>query len=425
MKTIKMPYYKSTMDLHIDEKNLTAVITAKIDKYKSNADEEELVHQALANPIGTPRLSELAKGKEKVVLVTSDHTRAVPSKITLPILLKEIRNGNPDADITILIATGLHRPTTIEEQKAMFGEEIVKSEKIVVNDAFADEDFVYICALPSGAGFHVHKLAAQCDLLVTEGFIEPHFFAGFSGGRKSILPGICSAETVNENHSYKAVANPYSTGGVLKNNPVHEDMVYAARKMNVQFTFNVALDAGKKIIAAFAGDLIASHEAGCEWIRALSQCEPVTGDIVITSNGGYPLDQNLYQTAKAVATAQVCAGEDGVIIICASCVDGMGGTYFTELMTSGTPEEIEEKLSKIPPKETIPEQWNVQIYNRSLKKHPVIMVTTYLDHDLIRKANMQAASDVNEALEMAYEIKGRNAKVVVIPDGVSVLAVKE
>ncbi len=196
MKTIKMPYYKSTMDLHIDEKNLTAVITAKIDKYKSNADEEELVYQALANPIGTPRLSELAKGKEKVVLVTSDHTRAVPSKITLPILLKEIRNGNPDADITILIATGLHRPTTIEEQKAMFGEEIVKSEKIVVNDAFADEDFVYICALPSGAGFHVHKLAAQCDLLVTEGFIEPHFcgilrrtqkhFAGylFCGNRK-------------------------------------------------------------------------------------------------------------------------------------------------------------------------------------------------------------------------------------------------
>ncbi|NLL49817.1 MAG: nickel-dependent lactate racemase [Eubacteriaceae bacterium] len=425
MKTIKMPYYKSTMDLHIDEKNLAAVITAKIDKYKSDADEEELVYQALANPIGTPRLNELAKGKEKVVLVTSDHTRAVPSKITLPILLKEIRNGNPDADITILIATGLHRPTTIEEQKAMFGEEIVKNEKIVVNDAFADEDFVYVCALPSGAGFHVHKLAAQCDLLVTEGFIEPHFFAGFSGGRKSILPGICSAETVNENHSYKAVANPYSTGGVLKNNPVHEDMVYAARKMNVQFTFNVALDAGKKIIAAFAGDLIASHEAGCEWIRALSQCEPVTGDIVVTSNGGYPLDQNLYQTAKAVATAQVCAGEDGVIIICASCVDGMGGTYFTELMTSGTPEEIEEKLSNIPPKETIPEQWNVQIYNRSLKKHPVIMVTTYLDHDLIRKANMQAASDVNEALEMAYEIKGRNAKVVVIPDGVSVLAVQE
>ncbi len=425
MKTIKMPYYKSAMDLHIDEKNLTAVITAKIDKYKSNADEKELVYQALANPIGTPRLSELAKGKEKVVLVTSDHTRAVPSKITLPILLKEIRNGNPDADITILIATGLHRPTTIEEQKAMFGEEIVKNEKIVVNDAFADEDFVYVCALPSGAGFHVHKLAAQCDLLVTEGFIEPHFFAGFSGGRKSILPGICSAETVNENHSYKAVANPYSTGGVLKNNPVHEDMAYAARKMNVQFTFNVALDARKKIIAAFAGDLIASHEAGCEWIRALSQCEPVTGDIVITSNGGYPLDQNLYQTAKAVATAQVCAGEDGVIIICASCVDGMGGTYFTELMTSGTPEEIDEKLSKIPPKETIPEQWNVQIYNRSLKKHPVIVVTTYLDHDLIRKANMQAASDVNEALEKAYEIKGRDAKVVIIPDGVSVLAVKE
>ncbi len=425
MKTIKMPYYKSTMDLHVDEKNLAAVITAKIDEYKSGAGEKELVRQALDNPIGTPRLSELAKGKEKVVLVTSDHTRAVPSKITLPILLKEIRDGNSEADITILIATGLHRPTTVEEQKAMFGEEIVKNEEIVINDAFADEDFVHICSLPSGADFNVHKLAAECDLLITEGFIEPHFFAGFSGGRKSILPGICSAETVNENHSYKAIASPYSTGGVLQRNPIHEDMVFAARKMNVQFTFNVALDADKKIIAAFAGDLIESHEAGCEWIRALSQCEPVTGDIVITSNGGYPLDQNLYQAPKAVSTAQVCAGDDGVIIICASCVDGMGGTHFAELITSGTLEEIEEKLSKIPPKETIPEQWCVQIYNRILKKHPLIVVTNYLDHDLIRKANMLAASDVNEALEMAYEIKGKDASVVVIPDGVSVLAVKE
>jgi len=384
-----------------------------------------LIYQALANPIGTPRLRELARNKNKVVLVTSDHTRAVPSKITLPILLNEIRSGNPNADITILIATGLHRATTEEEQRKMFGDKIVDNEKIAVNDAFRADDFVHICTLPSGAGFNVNKLAVNCDLLVTEGFIEPHFFAGFSGGRKSILPGICSAETVNENHSYKAIASPYSTGGVLKNNPIHEDMIYAAQKMNVQFIFNVAQDAEKRIIAAFAGDLIKAHEKGCEFINSLSLCEPVTADIVITSNGGFPLDQNLYQTPKAVSTAQACAGDDGVIIMCASCIDGMGGTYFAKLVTSGTLEEIETKLSAIPPKETIPEQWCVQIYNRILKKHPVIIVTTYLDHELIKKANMIPASSPDEALEIAYGIKGRDAKVVVIPDGVSVLAVNK
>lgn len=307
----------------------------------------------------------------------------------------------------------------------MFGDNIVDNEKIVVNQAFVDEDFERVCELPSGAELWVNKLALHCDLLVTEGFIEPHFFAGFSGGRKSILPGICSQETVNENHSFKAIASPYAATGVLEHNPIHEDMIFAARKVNVQFTFNVALDGKKKIVAAFAGDLEESHAKGVEFIREMSQCPSITGDIVITSNGGYPLDQNLYQSPKAVATAEACAGEDGVIIMCCSCFDGMGGTHFEKLIVAGTPEEIEADLSKIPPKETIPEQWCAQIYSRILKKHKVILVTTYLDHELVKKANMIPASSPDEALAMAREMKGQDAKVVVIPDGVSVLAVKE
>ena len=192
MRTIKIPYYTSTMELHVEEENLKAVMYAKADDYQPGKTETEVIEEALEHPIGTKKLSELAVGKNKVVLVTSDHTRAVPSKITLPILLKEIRKGNPDADITILIATGLHRATTEEEQRRMFGDAIVDNEKIAVNDAFKPEEFAYMCKLPSGADFYVNSLAAECDLLVTEGFIEPHFFAGYSGGRKSILPGVCS-----------------------------------------------------------------------------------------------------------------------------------------------------------------------------------------------------------------------------------------
>ena len=425
MKTIQIPYYTSSMDLHVEEANLEAVITAKTDSYDPGMSEAALVEQALANPIGTPPLRELAKGKKKVTLVTSDHTRAVPSKLTLPILLREIRAGNPEADITILIATGLHRPTTEEEQRRMFGDAIVDNEKILVNQAFRDEDFSYVRSLPSGAELWVNKAALECDLLITEGFIEPHFFAGFSGGRKSILPGICNAATVNENHSYKAISSPYSTTGVLEHNPIHEDMVCAARAVNVQFILNVALNGEKKVIAAFAGDLEQAHASGVSFVRQLAQCPSVSGDIVITSNGGYPLDQNLYQSPKAVATAEACCAEGGVIIMCASCFDGMGGTHFEKLIVRGSVDEIDSYLSTIPPKETIPEQWCAQIYSRILKKHKVILVTTYLDHELVRRANMIPASSPDEALAMAYEMKGKDARVVVIPDGVSVLAVKE
>ena len=425
MKTIQIPYYTSSLDLHVEEANLEAVITAKTDSYDPGMSEAALVEQALANPIGTPPLRELAKGKKKVTLVTSDHTRAVPSKLTLPILLREIRAGNPEADITILIATGLHRPTTEEEQRRMFGDAIVDNEKILVNQAFRDEDFSYVRSLPSGAELWVNKVALECDLLITEGFIEPHFFAGFSGGRKSILPGICNAATVNENHSYKAISSPYSTTGVLEHNPIHEDMVCAARAVNVQFILNVALNGEKKVIAAFAGDLEQAHASGVSFVRQLAQCPSVSGDIVITSNGGYPLDQNLYQSPKAVATAEACCAEGGVIIMCASCFDGMGGTHFEKLIVRGSVDEIDSYLSTIPPKETIPEQWCAQIYSRILKKHKVILVTTYLDHELVRRANMIPASSPDEALAMAYEMKGKDARVVVIPDGVSVLAVKE
>jgi nickel-dependent lactate racemase len=202
-------------------------------------------------------------------------------------------------------------------------------------------------------------------------------------------------------------------------------MVYAARSVHLAFILNVALNSKKKVIAAFAGDMEEAHEKGVEFVRSLAQCPGITGDIVVTSNGGYPLDQNLYQSPKAVATAEACCKDGGVIIMCCSCVDGMGGTHFEKLIVKGTVDEIDAYLSKIPPKESISEQWCAQIYARILKKHKVILVTTYLDHDLVRKANMIPASSPDEALQMAYEMMGSDAEVVVIPDGVAVLAVKE
>ena len=422
MRTIALPYGHGSLDLHVDESSLEAVVETKMGELVPDPGEEALIREALQHPLGTPRLRDLARGKQQIVLVTSDHTRAVPSRITLPLELEEIRAGNPDARITILIATGLHRVTTEEEQRRMFGDRIVDEEHIVCNDAFDPAQFADMGELPSGASFKVNRLATTCDLLICEGFIEPHFFAGFSGGRKSILPGICAEETVKENHSYQAIASPYALTGVLEHNPIHEDMVVAARRVNVQFILNVALNAKKEVIGAWAGDLEQAHAAGVAYVRQWSQCPPVTGDIVVTTNGGYPLDQNLYQSPKAVATAEACAGEDGVIIMCCSCLEGMGGSHFAELIQMGTPDEIDAYLSGIPSKETIPEQWCPQIYARILRKHPMVLVSG-LDGETVRRCNMIPAATPDEALAIARQIKGPDARVVVIPDGVSVLAV--
>ncbi len=425
MPCFQIPYGKKTLPLNVPDQNLKAVLHARTEEYRPPCSPEELVRRALESPVGTPPLCQLARGKKRVVLVTSDHTRAVPSRLTLPLLLGEIRKGSPDAEITILIATGLHRPTTEAEQRAMFGDEIVDKETIAVNHAFQPEEFRYVRTLPSGSELWVNRLVLDCDLLITEGFIEPHFFAGFSGGRKSILPGVCSAATVNENHSYQAIASPYAAAGVLEHNPIHEDMVCAARAVNVQFILNVALNREKQVIAAFAGDLEQAHAQGVAFVRSLAQCPCTQADIVVTSNGGYPLDQNLYQSPKAVATAQACCAEGGVIVMCCACEDGMGGENFARLITLGSPEQIDAELARIPARETVAEQWCAQIYARILRRNTVILVSDRLPPETVRRANMIPASSLEEAMELAYHKMGADASVTVIPDGVSVLAVRE
>ena len=417
----QLPYYKGTLPMHVPDKNLAHVLESHPQATGDGRTQQQIVEDALDHPIGSPSLEELARGKKKILVITSDHTRNMPSGITMPILLRRLRAAQPDAQITILIGTGLHRPTTHEEQVDRFGAEIVANEHIVVHDAFKPEEMRYVCQLPSGAELHVNRLAVESDLVIAEGFIEPHFFAGFSGGRKSILPGIASQETVNENHSAKAIASPNARSGVLAGNPIHEDMAYAAKAVNLAFILNVAIDGQKKIVAAFAGDCEKAHAEGCAFVSQMCGVKRVTSDIVVTTNGGYPLDQNLYQTPKGATSAAACAGEDGVVILGASLCDGLGGTHFAELMRLGSPQKILETVQAIPPKQTIPEQWCAQIYSQLLLKHPVIVVTQHMDHVELKKVGFLAANSFDEALEQAFALKGPDASVTVIPDGVSVI----
>ena len=344
----------------------------------------------------------------------------------MPILLEEIRSTNPDADITILIATGFHRPTTHEELINKFGEEIVKNEKIIVHKSGVDEDMVELDTLPSGGRLLLNKHAINTDLLISEGFIEPHFFAGFSGGRKSVLPGVASEKTVLANHCSKFIASDYSRTGILDENPIHKDMAFAAEQAKLAFILNVVIDAEKKIINAFAGDRVKAHAEGCDFVRSLSTIEGVNADIAVTSNGGYPLDQNIYQSVKSMTAAEAACSDDGVIIEISRCNDGHGGeSFYKTFKEAEDPKDIEDRVLQIPMEETIPDQWEIQILARILVRHKVIFVTDPENRQLIEDMHMTYASSLEEALEIAREIKGKDAKIAFVPDGVSVIVNKK
>ena len=421
---LSFPYGKEFLNLEVDDKRLQGVLVSNLHHYKAERDPRSLVEDALANPIGSPKLSELVKGKKNIVLIASDHTRPVPSKVIVPPMLREIREGNPEADITILISTGCHRGTTREELISKFGEEIVSNEKIVVHDC-DNSPLIHIGTLPSGGDLIINKLVVDADLVCAEGFIEPHFFAGFSGARKSILPGIASRTTVMANHCSEFIADPHARTGLLAGNPIHKDMVFAARTAKLAFICNVVINAEKEAIFAVAGDMVAAHEVGCNFLSSLCKVDAKPADIVITTNGGYPLDQNIYQAVKGMTAAEATVKPGGVIIMLAKSNDGHGGEHFYHQMADEP--DIEKTLALFLSRgrnETVPDQWQTQIFIRVLKKATVIYMSEAPD-EMVKGLHMIPVHSLEEAMAKAEEILGnKDASVTAIPDGVSVMVIE-
>lgn len=377
MAQIRIPYGKSEQILNVSDDRLLAVLQPAASEI-TGQDQSGLVRNALENPVDSPRLCELSRGKKQIVIITSDHTRPVPSRITMPLLLEEIRRNNPDAGITILIATGMHRPTTDDELREKLGDSIVEQEKIVVHKAEKEEDMAYFGILPSGGELWLNCLVKEADLVVAEGFVEPHFFAGFSGGRKSILPGIAAKRTVLYNHNARFVGDEKARQGNLQDNPIHRDMLFAAK-------------------AAKA-------------------------DIAITSNGGYPLDQNMYQAVKGMTAAEATVRKGGIIIMCAQLCDGHGGEDFYHWFADRKcAEEVAADICSIPPENTHMDQWEAQVLARVLCKAGCIVVTEEKNRTMIEDMHMDWAPDVNTALAKATQVLGKMSTVSVVPDGVGVI----
>ncbi len=421
MKNVLFPYGKKELRYCFGDE-LKGVLVSSINEYVPESGEAELVKKAMANPVGSEPLCLLAKNKKNIVIIASDHTRPVPSKVIIPPMLSEIRSVNKDAKITILIATGCHRGTTKDELIAKFGEEIVNSENIYIHDCLDNDMLVNIGTLPSGGACEINKIAYEADLLIAEGFIEPHFFAGFSGGRKSVLPGIAGRITVLSNHCSEFIANPNARTGNLENNPIHNDMLWAAKKAKLTYVVNVVLNEDKKVIYAVAGDVEAAHKKGTDFLSSLCAVDAIPSEVVISTNGGYPLDQNIYQAVKGMTAAEATVKEGGVIIMLAASDDGTGGDHFYHQLADE--EDINKTMALFLSRErneTVPDQWQSQILIRILMKSSVIYISEMPD-DIIEKMHMIPAHSIEEAINKAKKLLGKeDIKITAIPDGISVM----
>lgn len=417
-----LPYGRGKLEGEIEDRRILAVVRNRNNEGNRGKTETELVQEAVDHPIKSSPLTGLAEGKKKIVILASDHTRPVPSRVIAPVLLRRLREAGSDPEITFLIASGCHRKMTEEELKEKFGEEIVKKEKILFHDCDDRQNMVDLGTLPGGGRLMLNRIAAGADLLLSEGFIEPHFFAGFSGGRKSVLPGIASRETVYANHCSAFISNPNARSGNLEQNPIHRDMVFAAKAAGLRFIVNVVLDSEKKILGAFAGEPEAAHQAGVNFLETFCKVKVQPAEIVVTTNNGYPLDQNMYQAVKGMTAAESVCREGGVIIMAAACADGVGGAGFYETFRKNRDAgRILRQIESVPASRTEEDQWQSQIFARILEKKRVILISE-ADRDIVEEMHMIPAGSLEEAVNIADRILGHPGDIIVIAEGVSSIA---
>ncbi|MBE9505548.1 MAG: nickel-dependent lactate racemase, partial [Chloroflexi bacterium] len=410
----ELPYGSSTVKVRVPERNLAFVLEPRHEA--GLADEAGAVRHALRNPLAQKPLADAVQPQDNVVVIVTDNTRACPDDRLLPPILQELERVVHREQITIIVALGLHPPLGAEELRRMLGDDIVAQYRVVNHDP---AKVVNIGVTSRGAPVDINPLVVEADFRLSTGFIEPHFFAGFSGGRKSIAPGVFGLKSAYVNHGYRMIEHSRARAGMLQGNPIHEDMVEQARMARLNFVVNVLLNDRKQITNVFAGDMVAAHEAGCEAARGVvgARVEHRV-DIAITTNSGAPLDLDLYQTVKGMDTASLVTRDGGIVIVASSCSSGAGPQSFLELHQScAGPIDV---LQKIRREEPIGVQWQNQILARIQLRNQV-MLRSELDDELVRSMQLEPVRDLGEAVAMALRRLGNDAEIGVIPGGPLVL----
>ncbi|MCC7361910.1 MAG: nickel-dependent lactate racemase [Anaerolineales bacterium] len=388
------------------------------------ADEAAAIRAALRQPTGAPPLAEWLRPGQTVAVVHSDITRATPNDRLLPVLLEDIEAaGIRPHDITLINGLGTHRPQTEAELRAMLGDRIVERYRCTQHNAFDDAALGPLPPTQRGHPVRLNRTFMEADARIVTGLIEPHFFAGFSGGPKGLLPALAGQESVLTNHSHAMIAHPAATWGVTDGNPIWEEMREVALRAAPLFLLNVTLNAAKQITGVFAGDLLAAHTAGCDFLRqSVMVTVDAPFDIVLTTNSGYPLDQNLYQAVKGMSAAGRIVRPGGAIVMCAACADGVPshGQYARLLAEAGSPAAMLARLAQ--PGFSAPDQWQAQIQAKLQQQAEVFVYSDGLTDEQIRGALFTPCRDLPATLAMLLRRYGPHARVAVLPDGPQVIA---
>lgn len=370
--------------------------------------------EACSSPINCEPLRTRVDRNDKVVIVTSDGTRPVPNKQLIPWLLEVL--PVPPENVTVLIGTGTHRPNTPKEIRSMFGN-LSREIEIVNHDAYDDAGNVRIGSTSSGIPISVNKRYLAADRCIVVGFIEPHFFAGFSGGAKGVFPGVAGIETIPHLHDYRLIADPMSTWGQLEFNPIQREIAEMIDQCRPDFLVNVTLNEDKRITGVFAGDYREAHRAGCVEARAASMVPvPNRFPVVVTSNSGFPLDQNLYQTVKGMSAAARIVTDGGTIVTVSECSDGIPdhGNFGEMLRSAESPEAILAWVRDLDA--PVLDQWQAQILAEIQLRADVALYSS-LDADLVASLSLRPVDDLQAELEDTVRRLGRDTPVAVLPDG--------
>jgi nickel-dependent lactate racemase len=412
---LRLAYGKTGLDVRLPDGLRIDVIEPK--HVEALANQAEAVRHALRHPVGSRPLRELVKPSDTVGIVCNDITRATPYQTILPVLLSELGHV-PDHAITLLIATGTHRPNTPDELRTMLGERIVDRFRIVQNDANDRDSHALVGTTKGGNEIWIHRDYLRCDLHILTGFIEPHFFAGFSGGGKACMPGLALLETTLRNHNARNMDHPMATWGVTHGNPVWEEIREAAVMTAPSFLLNVALNREKQITAVFAGDVDQAHEQGCAFVKrhAMSGVK-APYDIVITSNSGYPLDLNLYQSVKGMSAAAQVVRQGGAIILAADCWDGIPehGLYKRLLFEATSAASLLEKMREDDCR--CQDSWQAHIHASICQKASVYLYSHNLTDDQIERAMLKPCRDIAATVSQLLKSYGRDTSLCVLPEG--------
>jgi nickel-dependent lactate racemase len=383
------------------------------------ADEAGAIRQALRDPIGSPPLREIVEPGDRVVIVHSDLTRPMPNDRVLPVLIAELEDaGVGQEDITLLNALGTHRRQTPEELIEMLGQEIVARYRCLQHDAWDDTGLVPLGETSFGHPVRVNRTYIEADVKVLTGFIEPHFFAGYSGGPKGVLPSIAGFDSVLTNHGAQMVGHPQATWGMTEGNPIWEEMLEVALRTEPTFLLNVTLNRARQITGVFAGDLQKAHAEGREFCRKSAMVPvPHLFDIVITTNSGYPLDLNLYQAVKGMSAAARIVRKGGSIIIAAECWDGIPehGEYANLLRQADSPEALLARIET--PGFACHDQWEAHIQALIQLRADVYVYSDGLSDGQIQEALLEPCHDIEEKLSELLVRYGSAATVCILPEG--------